>query len=98
MKPNTLQLRLMQTYRGGQFANLKRGEDLRACGDDIFLGLYHALDDHVILDARHRNMDPALLAVQRLNGVLSEIGHVIAYLGAGIQIVPPEVVRDTMRT
>jgi hypothetical protein len=94
MRPNTLQQILMNTYRGGQFAHLKRGEDLRTCGDEIFIGLYNTLDDSVILDAKRRGIDPALLATQRLNGVLSEIGHVIAYVGAGVQLVSPQVLAD----
>lgn len=88
---------MMDSYRGGQFSNLQRDEDLRLCEDKVFVGLYNALDDSVILDARRRNMDPALLAVQRLNGVLSEIGHVIGVVGAGIQQVPLTLVRDMLR-
>ena len=97
MKPNTLQRILMNTYKNGEFAHLKRNEDLRECGDMLFKFLYHELDDDVILEARERGLNPALLAVRRLNTALSDIGHVIGQISSGIQQVPAAAVRDTMR-
>ena len=96
MKPNTLQRILMNTYCNGEFAHLKRGEDLRECGDMLFKFLYHELDDDVILDAKARGISPALLAVQRLNTALSDIGHVIGAISAGLPDVPAQAIRDTM--
>jgi hypothetical protein len=96
MKPNTLQRILMDTYRGGEFAHLKRGEDLRECGDTLFTFLYYELDDDVILSAKARGISPALLAVQRLNTALSDIGHVIGVISTGIPSVPAKAIRDTM--
>ena len=97
MKPNTLQRILMNTYQNGVFAHLKRNEDLRECGDMLFKFLYHELDDDVILEARERGLNPALLAARRMNSALSDIGYVIGALGAGIQQVPVKAIRDTMR-
>lgn len=96
MKPNTLQRILMDTYQNGEFAHLQRNEDLRECGDMLFKTLYYELDDDVILEARDRGLDPALLAVQRLNTLLSDIGLIIGTLGAGIQQVPLQAVQATM--
>lgn len=96
MKPNTLQRLLLSTYRGGQFAHLQRGEDLRTCGDALFIALYNELGDEVILDARRRGMDAGQLAVQRLNGMIAEIGYVVGYINANVQAVPPAQSRATM--
>jgi len=96
MKPNTLQRLLLSTYRGGQFAYLQRSEDLRTCGDELFITLYNQLGDEVILDARRRGMDPGALAVQRLNGMVAEIGYVTGYINANVQAVPSNPVHGTI--
>lgn len=94
MKPNTLQRILMNTYQNGVFAHLKRDEDLRECGDLAFKAMYYELDDDCILEAKARGIDPALLATQRLNTMLSDIGLVIGQVSAGVQLVPPTMLAE----
>lgn len=82
MKPNGMQQVLMKEYEGGAFADLKRGEDLRNCGDSLFQFLYEELGDDCILEAKDAGVPAATLAAQRLNNASVQIQHIIGCLYA----------------
>lgn len=80
MKLNDLQKKLLATYKGGEFAHIQRGEDLRNCGDALLLYLFNELGNDCFAEAREKSMLPQTLAIERLHRAAAHILDVIAVL------------------
>jgi hypothetical protein len=78
MRINELQRVLLDTYADGEFAHLKRSEDLRECGDGLLKFLFYELDEDCSLEAEDRALDAVAVATQRLLTAVAQINHVSA--------------------
>lgn len=80
MKMNDLQKTLLQTYAGGEFAHIQRGEDLRDCGDGLLKFLFEELDNDCYAEAERLGVAAQQLACKRLGTAMGNVLDVLVAL------------------
>lgn len=84
MKINDLQGLLLQSYKGGAYAHIKRIDDYRDCEDLIFKGLFDLMGDDCILEARAQGINPANMAARRLSEISGYVNAMIPAIYTGV--------------